>query len=402
MATASADRRFDRGRVGEARRPDVRDLGLARRRRSSLALSTNSSFESRAPRVVVAGTRCRPRPPARTPRAARRGRSGLVSPRVQSFEAAGRRRSGWPRRRPAVIWPSSADDLAGVVVGGRRRAAAARARCDRASWSSSCVDGVLLDLRRHEVVDVREELLVDVDDVGELLGLLGPGASGSMPDSTVWRSAAAFEHSVVRLHGELRFDDTPASSSVAPPSLVAGAGGRKAPSGHESTAGLSTHCASSAPGSRLGARCVGRQAAVTSGSCSPTTPAYDEAIGLDWYAVDPNLRLLLDRLLPDADDRAFAEDHVARYGALCGGPLAERAEITDKHGPDARPLRPVGRRGRRGRAPPHVDREQGRPRARRLRRPAGARRAARCRRWSPRRSPTSCARPRPRSTAGSA
>lgn len=59
----------------------------------------------------------------------------------------------------------------------------------------------------------------------------------------------------------------------------------------------------------------------------------DGAIGLDWYATDPNLSLLLDRLLPDGDDRSFAEEHVARYGILCGGPLARRAEVTDKHGP---------------------------------------------------------------------
>ncbi|HSO95470.1 MAG TPA: acyl-CoA dehydrogenase family protein [Acidimicrobiia bacterium] len=61
--------------------------------------------------------------------------------------------------------------------------------------------------------------------------------------------------------------------------------------------------------------------------------AYESGIGLDWYAVDPNLRALLDRLLPDPDDRAFAEEHVAEYGVLCGGPIAARAEETDKHGP---------------------------------------------------------------------
>jgi hypothetical protein len=60
---------------------------------------------------------------------------------------------------------------------------------------------------------------------------------------------------------------------------------------------------------------------------------HEGAIGLDWYALDPNLRLLLDRLLPDAADRAFAEEHVARFGELCGGPIARRAEISDKHGP---------------------------------------------------------------------
>ena len=65
----------------------------------------------------------------------------------------------------------------------------------------------------------------------------------------------------------------------------------------------------------------------------PDYTRYENATGLDWYALDPNLTLLLDRLLPDGDDRGFAEEHVARYGVLCGGPLAERAEITDHHGP---------------------------------------------------------------------
>src|SRR5579859_5661074 len=58
----------------------------------------------------------------------------------------------------------------------------------------------------------------------------------------------------------------------------------------------------------------------------PDYASYESGIGLDWYAVDPNLRALLDRLLPDPGDRAFAEDHVAEYGVLCGGPIAARAE----------------------------------------------------------------------------
>ena len=61
--------------------------------------------------------------------------------------------------------------------------------------------------------------------------------------------------------------------------------------------------------------------------------SYENATGLDWYALDPTLTLLLDRLLPDVEDRGFAEEHVARYGVLCGGPLARRAEVTDHHGP---------------------------------------------------------------------
>ncbi|HEY8215594.1 MAG TPA: acyl-CoA dehydrogenase family protein [Acidimicrobiia bacterium] len=65
----------------------------------------------------------------------------------------------------------------------------------------------------------------------------------------------------------------------------------------------------------------------------PDYASWDEAIGLDWYSVDPNLRLLLDRHLPDPGDRAFAEEHVTRYGSLCGGPVARRAEITDRNGP---------------------------------------------------------------------
>ncbi|MEX2434771.1 MAG: acyl-CoA dehydrogenase family protein [Acidimicrobiia bacterium] len=65
----------------------------------------------------------------------------------------------------------------------------------------------------------------------------------------------------------------------------------------------------------------------------PDYAAHDGAIGLDWYETDPNLRLLLDRLLTDRGDRDFAEEHVALYGALCGGPLAGRAEVSDQHGP---------------------------------------------------------------------
>jgi hypothetical protein len=65
----------------------------------------------------------------------------------------------------------------------------------------------------------------------------------------------------------------------------------------------------------------------------PDYADYPQAIGLDWYAVDPNLRLLLDRLLPEPDDRDFAEGVVARYGDLVGRSVAARAEITDKHGP---------------------------------------------------------------------
>ena len=65
----------------------------------------------------------------------------------------------------------------------------------------------------------------------------------------------------------------------------------------------------------------------------PDYAEFAQAAGLDWYALDPNLCALLDRHLPDPDDRARAEEHVARFGALVGEVIAPRAEVTDKHGP---------------------------------------------------------------------
>jgi acyl-CoA dehydrogenase len=60
--------------------------------------------------------------------------------------------------------------------------------------------------------------------------------------------------------------------------------------------------------------------------------AFEGAVGLNWYAVDPNLRALMDRLL-DPRDRDWAHGHLERIGALCGGPIAERAQLIDKHPP---------------------------------------------------------------------
>ncbi len=60
--------------------------------------------------------------------------------------------------------------------------------------------------------------------------------------------------------------------------------------------------------------------------------AIDSAIGLNWYDADPNLRQLVERLaLPD--DRAFAETQLRNMGGVIGGPVAARAEITDKNPP---------------------------------------------------------------------
>ena len=65
----------------------------------------------------------------------------------------------------------------------------------------------------------------------------------------------------------------------------------------------------------------------------PDYAEFEQAIGLDWYRVDPNLSFLLDRHLPDPTDRAFAEEQVAPFGPLVGRVLAARAEETDAHGP---------------------------------------------------------------------
>ena len=58
----------------------------------------------------------------------------------------------------------------------------------------------------------------------------------------------------------------------------------------------------------------------------------ESAIGLNWYEIDPNLSKLMDRYVPPAD-RDWAEGILQRWGELCGGPIAERAEIIDKNPP---------------------------------------------------------------------
>jgi acyl-CoA dehydrogenase len=64
--------------------------------------------------------------------------------------------------------------------------------------------------------------------------------------------------------------------------------------------------------------------------------SHEQAMGLDWYQLDPNLQLLLDRHLPDPDERAFAEQNVARFGDLVGRSVSFRAEVTDAHPPELR------------------------------------------------------------------
>ena len=62
------------------------------------------------------------------------------------------------------------------------------------------------------------------------------------------------------------------------------------------------------------------------------TRRYLGATGLNWYRADPTLeRALRYRLTPE--QMAWAEPHLVRLGALMGGPIAERADATDKNPP---------------------------------------------------------------------
>jgi acyl-CoA dehydrogenase len=60
--------------------------------------------------------------------------------------------------------------------------------------------------------------------------------------------------------------------------------------------------------------------------------AFDRAIGLNWYALDPNLQAAMDRLLEPAD-RAWAEERLTEIGGLAGGLIAASAEVIDKNTP---------------------------------------------------------------------
>jgi alkylation response protein AidB-like acyl-CoA dehydrogenase len=62
------------------------------------------------------------------------------------------------------------------------------------------------------------------------------------------------------------------------------------------------------------------------------TERFAGAVGRNWYTCDPSLQLLMRRHLGH-DGLIWAEPHLARLGALMGGPIAERAELTDKNPP---------------------------------------------------------------------
>ncbi len=62
------------------------------------------------------------------------------------------------------------------------------------------------------------------------------------------------------------------------------------------------------------------------------TERYAGAVGRNWYTCDPTLQLLMRRHL-GRDGLAWGTPHLERVGALIGGPVAERAEETDRNPP---------------------------------------------------------------------
>lgn len=62
------------------------------------------------------------------------------------------------------------------------------------------------------------------------------------------------------------------------------------------------------------------------------TERYGGATGLNWYSCDPTLQILMRRYLGE-DGLAWATPHLERLGALMGGPVADRAEETDRNPP---------------------------------------------------------------------
>jgi hypothetical protein len=59
---------------------------------------------------------------------------------------------------------------------------------------------------------------------------------------------------------------------------------------------------------------------------------FEKAIGLNWYDTDPDLKDTIRRLVPPGSYGA-ADERLRRVGEVCGGSVAARAEVTDKHPP---------------------------------------------------------------------
>src|SRR5580765_1274940 len=62
------------------------------------------------------------------------------------------------------------------------------------------------------------------------------------------------------------------------------------------------------------------------------TERYVGAVGRNWWSCDPSLQFLMRRYL-GPEGLAWAGPHLERRGALMGGPIAERAEETDRDPP---------------------------------------------------------------------
>src|SRR5438270_5708376 len=62
------------------------------------------------------------------------------------------------------------------------------------------------------------------------------------------------------------------------------------------------------------------------------TERYMGATGLNWWRCDPTLQFLMRSYLT-TDELTWAEPHLDRMGALMGGPVSARAELTDKNPP---------------------------------------------------------------------
>jgi alkylation response protein AidB-like acyl-CoA dehydrogenase len=62
------------------------------------------------------------------------------------------------------------------------------------------------------------------------------------------------------------------------------------------------------------------------------TELYRGAVGRNWYECDPTLQFLMRRHL-GADGLVWATPHLTALGELMGGPIAERAEETDRNPP---------------------------------------------------------------------
>jgi alkylation response protein AidB-like acyl-CoA dehydrogenase len=60
--------------------------------------------------------------------------------------------------------------------------------------------------------------------------------------------------------------------------------------------------------------------------------SYDSAIGLNWYDIDPSFQDLMGKHLA-APDRDWATGVLHRWGELCGGPMASRADTIDQNPP---------------------------------------------------------------------